>query len=69
MDGKQVLAETLPEGTQRSLPLGKGRIIYSPIDLTSGLLGTNTLGILGYKSPTACSLVKNVIIQSQNNPR
>src|SRR5262249_15415740 len=52
----------------RSLSLGKGRILYSPIDITSGLLGTNNLGILGSKSSTACSVAKNVVIQSQNNP-
>jgi hypothetical protein len=42
--------------------LGKGRIVYSSIDLTSGLLGTNTWGILGYKPSYAQSLVKNVLL-------
>ena len=42
--------------------LGKGKIIYSPLDLTSGLLGTNTWSILGYKPAYAQSFVKNVLL-------
>jgi hypothetical protein len=42
--------------------LGKGRIIYSSIDLTSGLLGTNTWSILGHKPAYAQSFVKNVLL-------
>jgi hypothetical protein len=53
----------------RSLTIGKGRVIYSPIDVTSGLLGTNTLGIIGYTPASANSVAKNVVIQSQNSPQ
>jgi hypothetical protein len=42
--------------------LGKGKIIYSSIDLTSGLLGTNTWSILGHKPVYAQSFVKNVLL-------
>jgi len=42
--------------------LGKGRVIYSSIDLTSGLLGTNTWSVLGYKPAYAQSFVKNVLL-------
>ena len=42
--------------------LGKGKILYSPLDLTSGLLGTNTWSILGYKPAYAQSFVKNVLL-------
>ncbi len=42
--------EQLGNNTTRikSAPLGKGRIIFSGLDLCSGLVGTNTWGILGY---------------------
>jgi len=42
--------------------LGKGRVIYSSIDVTSGLLGTNTWSILGQKPGYAQSFVKNVLL-------
>ncbi|HEV8604862.1 MAG TPA: DUF4159 domain-containing protein, partial [Tepidisphaeraceae bacterium] len=42
--------------------LGRGRIIYSSIDLTSGLLGTNTWSILGHRPGWAQGFVKNVLL-------
>jgi hypothetical protein len=42
--------------------LGKGRIVYTPLDVTSGLLGTNTWGILGYPPEYAESLAQNVVL-------
>jgi len=42
--------------------LGRGRIIYSSIDLTSGLLGTNTWSILGFRPAWAQSFVENVVL-------
>jgi hypothetical protein len=42
--------------------VGKGWVIYSPLDLTTGLLGTNTWGIVGYRPGYAQSLVKNVML-------
>jgi hypothetical protein len=53
-------------GTHAGLPeeisAGKGHVIYTSLDLTSGLLGTNTWGIMGYDPKYAQSLVKNVIL-------
>ena len=46
--------------------LGKGRIIYSPIDITTGLLGARTLGIPGYQPESACRLVTSIIQQGRN---
>ena len=49
---------------------GKGTVIYSDIDLTSGLLGTHTWGILGYDPSYAQELLKNVVIwTSRRNTR
>jgi hypothetical protein len=50
-----------------SVTIGKGKIIYSPIDLTTGLLGANTSGILGYKPASAMSFAKNVVTASANH--
>jgi hypothetical protein len=43
---------------------GKGRVIYTTLDMTSGLLGTNTWGILGYTPSAAQSLLKNIVLTS-----
>ena len=48
-------------GGLRILSSGKGHVLYTPLDLTSGLLGINTLGILGYDPTYAQALMKNVI--------
>ncbi|MGA2496634.1 MAG: DUF4159 domain-containing protein [Tepidisphaeraceae bacterium] len=44
------------------LTSGAGRVIFSPVDTTFGLLGTNTWGVLGYKPAYAQGLLKNVIL-------
>ena len=44
------------------LPLGKGTIIATPLDLTTGLLGTNTWCIVGYKPDYAQKFVKNLVL-------
>jgi hypothetical protein len=44
--------------------LGKGMVIFSPIDLSTGLLGTNTWGINGYEPAAAYDLVRNVLLNS-----
>ena len=51
----------------RSLPLmgfahGKGHVIFSRLDITTGLLGTNQWGILGYDPNYASSLMKNAVL-------
>jgi hypothetical protein len=40
---------------------GKGHVIHAPIDVTSGLLGTDTGGIIGYDAAYAQDLLRNVI--------
>ncbi|MEZ0264651.1 MAG: DUF4159 domain-containing protein [Phycisphaerae bacterium] len=46
----------------RVATVGKGRVVYLPLDTTSGLLGTNTWSIFGYESTTAQALMKNLIL-------
>ncbi len=41
---------------------GRGWVIYSKLDLTTGLLGTNTSGVLGYEPAYAEALVKNLVL-------
>jgi hypothetical protein len=41
---------------------GKGLVIYSTVDVTTGLLGINTWGINGYEPETAYNLVRNVLL-------
>jgi hypothetical protein len=48
-------------GALRTLAYGKGRVLYSTLDIISGLLGTSTLGILGYEPDYAQALVKNIV--------
>ena len=48
-------------GALKLLASGKGHVLYAPLDLTSGLLGTSTLGVAGYDPAYAQSLMKNVV--------
>lgn len=41
---------------------GQGAVVYSRVDLTTGLLGANTWGVVGFRPSYAQSLVKNVIL-------
>lgn len=41
---------------------GKGRVIFSPLDLTAGILATPTWGIRGYEPADARALVKNLTL-------
>lgn len=49
-------------GAIEYLEHGKGRVIYTKLDLTAGLLGTNTWGILGFHPNYAEAFVKNVVL-------
>jgi hypothetical protein len=49
-----------------ALNVGKGAVIFSDLDLTSGLLGTNTLGIIGYDPAYAHAFVRNSILWTIN---
>ncbi|HYE20513.1 MAG TPA: DUF4159 domain-containing protein, partial [Tepidisphaeraceae bacterium] len=46
----------------RVATVGKGRVVYLPLDTTSGLLGTSTWSIFGYESTTAQAMMKNLVI-------
>ena len=43
------------------LSLGKGYVLFSPIDLTSGLLGTNTYPIDGYQPASTEAFLQRVV--------
>jgi hypothetical protein len=45
-----------------TLSAGRGRVIFSALDLTSGLLGTHTYGIVGYDPDYATAVVKNLLV-------
>jgi hypothetical protein len=49
-------------GMPEEIAAGKGHVIYTSLDITSGLLGTDTWGVLGYEPTYAQELVKNVIL-------
>jgi len=50
--------------TMKIATIGKGRVIFTPLDLTSGLLGVNSMGIAGYRPQTSQSIVRNIILSS-----
>ena len=45
-----------------SFTFGRGHVIDTPLDITCGLLGTNTWGILGYEPSYSQELVKNLLL-------
>ena len=45
----------------KQLTLGKGRIVFSALDIRSGLLGTNTWGIPGYDTAPDVSRFRNAV--------
>ncbi len=49
-------------GKLESLTFGHGRVIYSPLDVTTGLLGTQSWGVLGWRPEYAMGLMKNVML-------
>jgi hypothetical protein len=52
-----------------TLSVGRGRVLFSNLDLTSGLLGTNTWGILGYHPDYAQKLLKNTLLWTLDGAR
>jgi hypothetical protein len=44
------------------LRFGKGAVVLSSLDITSGLLGTNTWGISGFTSEYSLALAKNFVL-------
>jgi len=53
-------------GMMEGFEYGRGRVFYTSMDITSGLLGTNTWGIAGYEPAYAQALVKNLILWTAN---
>jgi hypothetical protein len=51
-------------GRLEYLNFGKGKVIFNPLDIGSGLLGSNTWGIMGFEPAYASSLMKNLLIWS-----
>jgi hypothetical protein len=57
------------EGTRiKSATIGKGRVIYSALDISTGLLGTNTWGILGYLPEYSEAVMRNLVLVSGRSP-
>ncbi len=53
----------------RMATVGQGRVIYLPLDATSGLLGTNSWPIFGYDAGEAMALMKNIVLWAGENWR
>ena len=49
-------------GNLMELRYGRGHVIFTSLDLTSGLLGTNTWGIIGFAPDYAQSLMQSLIL-------
>jgi hypothetical protein len=47
---------------------GKGHVVYSPIDLTSGLSGSMAWGIAGYTPDYSVGMVKNILLWAATMP-
>jgi hypothetical protein len=50
----------------RMAQLGKGYVIESPLDLSTGLVGSNSWGVIGYQPDWCDGFVKNVLLWSQD---
>jgi hypothetical protein len=57
-------AEALKDGAPGLglMQAGKGYVVVSPLDLTEGLIGANTWGVVGYDPATAQAIVRNVLL-------
>jgi hypothetical protein len=53
----------------KQMTLGKGRIVFSALDIRSGLLGTNTWGVLGYLPEYSEALMKNFVLMTSNRDK
>jgi hypothetical protein len=51
----------------RLIKVGNGYVVFSALDLTSGLLGTNTWGIVGYETVSAEKFSKNLVLWLSRN--
>ena len=48
-----------------TIACGKGWVIFSRLDLTTGLLGTQSWGILGFDPAYSQALVKNAVLWAE----
>jgi hypothetical protein len=46
---------------------GRWAVLYAPENVTSGLLGTGTYGIVGYEPATAIALARNMVFYGASN--
>ncbi|HZN65212.1 MAG TPA: DUF4159 domain-containing protein [Tepidisphaeraceae bacterium] len=60
----ETMKDKLPDVTV--MQSGKGHVVWSRLDVTTGLLGTGTWGILGYEPDSAQALVRNVLVWSRS---
>jgi hypothetical protein len=49
-------------GRLETLTAGKGRVIVSPLDVTTGMLGGNSWGVHGFDPAYSSALMKNVLL-------
>jgi hypothetical protein len=63
-------AEALRDGAPdlAVLKAGKGSVVLSPLDLTTGLAGAGTWGIAGYDPATAAAIVRNALLWAHAQP-
>ena len=47
---------------------GRVVLIFSPFDVTSGFLGTNTWGIVGYAPESSETIARNILLYAQGEP-
>jgi hypothetical protein len=62
---KPLLRPELPDASAATIltvRAGKGQILFLRLDLTTGLLGTNTVGIAGYQPAWCTDFVRNVVL-------
>jgi hypothetical protein len=62
---QQKLGKTVPP--VRAAAVGKGRVIYLPLDATTGLAGASHWPIMGYEPGEAMALVKNILLWTLEN--
>ena len=48
---------------------GRPQLIFSPDDMTCGILGITTWGVFGYDGPSARALMRNIILYAANGGR
>jgi hypothetical protein len=62
----EALGENVPQ--LQTMRVGAGMVIFSDLDVTSGLLGTATWGIIGYQPQTSNGLMRNAVLWSLRPP-